>query len=421
MNNTSYRWGWLSALAIFVLAGTTGALMRFGNIYGFPWGLQFANVRHAHSHLMYFGWVTPALMALIAAQLPAVSSRPLSEPRLRGDFRWPIIMALASGLLAFLPFLLYGYRPALVNGRQIPLSVIFAGFNIVAWYLFIWHYWRETRGAARNYPLQLWDGALVFLLFASLGGWGLAIVTRINIEDPFWSLAFTHIFLDTFAFGWFLLGLLGLIYTSNPAAAGSKLARSSINLVVIGMPVIFLLGMPQHVVPPGLRWLGAFGGLLVAAGLLGHIVVLWPLSGRKWKVPLFFLGLTAVTLLATLIPSAARWATIAGLRIPYLHWLLLGFVTLGLVSAAQEKWGEEAIPGRRWMTLAVILLIISLMPLTSLWPPFLRGIWTRHFNAWASLGPALVGAGMLIVVWRNKRKTARKQITANKQQPTANN
>lgn len=408
MTNSSYRWGWLSALAIFVLAGTTGALLRFGNIYGFPWDLQFANVRHAHSHLMYFGWVTPALMALIAAQLPAVSDRPLSNPRLRGDFRWPIIMALTGGLLAFLPFLLYGYRPALVNGRQIPLSVIFAGFNIVAWYLFIWQYWRETRGAARNYPLQLWDGALVFLLFASLGGWGLAIITRVNVEDPFWSLAFTHIFLDIFAFGWFLLGLLGLIYTSNPAAASSTLARSSINLVVIGMPVIFLLGVPQHVVPPGLRWLGAFGGLLVAAGLFGHIVVLWPLAGRKWKVPLFFLALTAVTLLATLIPSAARWATIAGLRIPYLHWLLLGFVTLGLVSAAQEKWGEEAIHGRRWMALAVILLIISLMPLTSLWPPFLRGVWTRHFNAWASLGPALVGAGMLIFVWMRKRKNSKK-------------
>jgi hypothetical protein len=119
---------------------------------------------------------------------------------------------------------------------------------------------------------------------------------------------------------------------------------------------------------------------------------------------LFFLGLTAVTLLATLIPSAARWATIAGLRIPYLHWLLLGFVTLGLVSAAQERWGAAAIPGRRWLTLAVILLIISLMPLSSLWPPFLRGTWTRHFNAWASLGPALVGAGILLTAWLRRGK-----------------
>ena len=60
------------------------------------------------------------------------------------------------------------------------------------------------------------------------------------------------------------------------------------------------------------------------------------------------------------------------------------------------------------MTLAVILLIISLMPLTTLWPPFLRGVWTRHFNAWASLGPVLVGAGILVTVWlrRNRHTVA---------------
>jgi len=206
--------------------------MRFGNIYGFPWELQFANLRHAHSHLMFFGWVTPALMALIAAMIPVVTGRPLSK-----RFRWPVIMALIFSLLTYVPFLLYGYRPAIIEGRQIPLSVIFAGLNIVAWYLFIWQYWQETRGELRNIPLQLWDSAVLFLVYASLGGWGLAIITRTGIEDPFWSLAFTHIFLDTFAFGWFILAILGLIYTAVPAAEGSTIAGYSINLVVIGMPV----------------------------------------------------------------------------------------------------------------------------------------------------------------------------------------
>lgn len=67
IRHPTYKCGWFSALGVFVLAGLTGAFMRFGLIYGFPWGLQYANIRHAHSHTMYFGWVTPALMALIAA------------------------------------------------------------------------------------------------------------------------------------------------------------------------------------------------------------------------------------------------------------------------------------------------------------------------------------------------------------------
>lgn len=391
-----YRRGWLAALAIFVFTGATGAFMRFGLIYGFPWELQFANIRHAHSHTMYFGWVTPALMALIASQLPAVTGRTLSR-----RFRLPVIISLVAGLLAYLPFLLYGYRSAEINGANIPFSVIAAGFNIVGWYIFIYLYWRETRGLPRNYPLQLWDGALIFLVFASLGGWGLAISTRVGFQDIFWSLAFTHIFLDTFAYGWFMLALLGLAYAAHPTLAGSSLARSSINLVIIGLPVIFLLGMPLHVVPPLVRWVGALGGLLVALGLLGHIAALWPLVGRVWRWPLIFLGLTAVAILVTLIPGAAHWVTTNGLRVPFLHWQLLGFMTLGLVTAAQEKWGRESIPGRRWMTAAVLLLVLSLLPLSGLWPVALRGEWTRHFAAWAALGPALVGLGMLIAAARS--------------------
>jgi hypothetical protein len=401
-----YKRGWFAALGVFVLAGLTGAFMRFGLLYGFPWGLQFANVRHAHSHVMYFGWVTPALMALIAAQLPAVTDRAMSK-----RFRWPIVMAIVGGLLAYVPFLLYGYAPANWGGRQIPLSVVTAGFNVIGWYWFVWVYWQETRGVARNYPLQLWDGALVFLVFASFGAWGLAVITRLDVQDPFWSLAMTHIFLDTFSYGWFLLGVLGVAYVTRPYLAGNQLARWSINLVVIGMPVVFLLGMPLHVVPAAVRWLGALGALVVAVGLLGHVWVLWGTTvnsqqstandqletdnWKRWRLPLVFLGLTAVTLAATGVPAVARWAAVSGVRVLHLHWMLLGFVTLGLVTGAQEKWGRTVVVGWRWMAVTIVILIVSLVPLTTLWPAALRGEWTRYFAAAAALGPAIAALIMM--------------------------
>lgn len=408
ISSTRYRRLWFAALAVFVLAGLTGAFIRFGLIYGFPWNLQYANVRHAHSHLMYFGWVTPALMALIAANLPQVTGRPIST-----RFRTPIILAIAGGLLAYVPFLLYGYAPANLAGQQVPLSVMAAGFNITGWYWFVWTYWQETRGVPRNYPLQLWDGALVYLVFASLGAWGLAIITQLGIEDPFWSLAMTHIFLDTFSYGWFLLGVLGVAYVTRPFLAGDRLARWSINLVVIGMPVVFLLGMPLHVVPPAVRWLGALGALLVAAGLLGHVVLLWKLPvdnqhaevngglqtvyWQRWRLPLFFLALTAVTLAATGIPAVARWAATSGVRVLHLHWMLLGFVTLGLVTGAQERWGRNAVAGWRWLAVTIVVLIASLIPLTTLWPSALRGDWARYFAAFAALGPAVAALIMLLI------------------------
>ncbi len=71
------RWLW-AALGCFILAGSTGALFRFGMaLGGLPFGLDFGNVRDGHSHLMYFGWVTPALMALIATHLSAATGRGL--------------------------------------------------------------------------------------------------------------------------------------------------------------------------------------------------------------------------------------------------------------------------------------------------------------------------------------------------------
>src|SRR5690606_41698660 len=64
------------ALASFTLAGLTGAGLRFGLQYGFPWALNYADVRHAHSHLMFFAWVTPAAM-LLAGQALADRGRRL--------------------------------------------------------------------------------------------------------------------------------------------------------------------------------------------------------------------------------------------------------------------------------------------------------------------------------------------------------
>lgn len=397
--SNAYRRGWLAALAIFVLAGSTGALMRFGLVYGFPAGLQFVNVRHAHSHLMYFGWVTPALMALIAAQLPAVTDRPLS-PRFRG----PIILSLCFALLAYAPFLLFGYRPAPVGGRSLPLSVMGAGLNIVGWYWFAWRYRQATRGCARNYPLQLWDTAVIFMLFATLGGWGLPLLTLLRVEDPFWSLAFTHVFLDSFAFGWFILAVLGLAYATHPALAQARRASQAITLTTVGLPLVWLLGMPQHVVPTPLLWLGGLAGALVALGLLLHAALLWRVVGWGWRVPLFFLLLTAVTLLASSAPAVNRWAAASGLRVPYLHWLLLGFVTLGLVRAARERWGAPAVYAPGWMVAAVLALLLTLLPLTALWPLTWGGLWTRQLAAWAALLPVLAAVALLLLAFVHGRR-----------------
>lgn len=397
-----FRSHYLAALAVFALAGVTGAFLRFGVLHGLA-GLSYVNVRHAHSHLMYFGWVTPALMALIAAQLPRLTGRPLSP-----WFGRLIPLTIGLGLLAYVPFLLHGYRAVEWGGASLPLSVMAAALNVLAWYAFAWVYRRQTRGAPPTRPLRLWNAAVAFLLAATLGVIGLPITVAAGVEDPLWSLIFTHIFLDLFSEGWFVLAGLGLAYAALPTAANHRWARPAGDLLIAGLPVVFLLYLPVGLVPPAARWVGSVGGLMVAAGTLGNVAVLWwgararegretqvkrPVLRGAWSAPLVFLALKGATQLGLLLPGVAVWAEGARLRVPYLHWLLLGFVTLGLFAAAERLWG---IGGRRGMTAAVVVLALSLMPLTGVWPPALGGVWALRAAAWAALGPVAAALAVLL-------------------------
>lgn len=383
----SYRKLWLAALAAFVLAGSTGAFLRFGILYGMA-GLNYVNVRHAHSHLMYFGWVTPALMALIATQLPRLTGRPNTVWLPRTVFATVIL-----GVVAYVPFLFFGYQPAAVGGVMLPLSVVASALNVVAWYGFAWLYRRQTKGAPGSPAIWFWNAAVAFLLLSTAGVLGLPLLMITGVESPLLSVGLTHFFLDLFSEGWIVLAGFGLLFAAFPAAAGHRWARRSGELLLAGLPVVFLLTMPTTLLPPAVRWVGSVGGLLVAAGTLGLIVALWPHADRGWRVPLLFLGLKAITQLGLVLPAVARWAELSRMRVPYLHWLLLGFATLLLFCAAERVWGVR---GRRWMTAAVILLTLTLLPLTGLWPPALAGRWTLHLAAWAALGPVIVAIAVLI-------------------------
>ena len=403
-NANKWFWVWLSALGLFILAGSTGALMRFGLLVGFPWGLQYTNVRHAHSHLMYFGWVTPALMGLILVWLPRVTKRSLS-PHHHKQFRIVIIIVLLLAVAAYSAFMVWGYRPASIGDLRLPISTIIASFNMLAWYAFIFVYWRATKGLERKRPVRLWDAALAFLVLASLGAWGIAITVIFDMRDPIISAALTHLFLDTFSEGWFVLALLGLAYAVNPNASNHPWASKSESLLIMGLPVVFLLTIPVTSLPPFVRLIASIGGLMVGIGLWGNIIVLWQNCSKAWRLPLIFLAIKATTGLAITVPALAQWADASLLRVSYLHWLLLGFVTLGLVMVAQTTWGEAQVPARRWLNLAVVLLILTLIPLTALWPPTWHGLWTRQLAAAAALGPVFV----TMVMWARGFVTYRKQ------------
>ncbi len=376
---------WIGALGCFILAGATGALFRYGMLAGLPIGLTLGNLRHAHSHLMYFGWVTPALMAMIAWHL-------LGD-RIPAGMAWILRITLLAGLAAYVPFLLYGYQPVEWAGKRLPLATIAAGLNILAWYAYGGAYFylgRRVRHPARPW----WDLGVFFLVLSSLGAWGRAALAFRRVEDPFWTDAAVHFFLNLFADGWLTPVLIGLAGAGSPNGFRS-FPRWIWWALAVGTPGLFLLTMPPAGTPLGLRAVAGISGGVVALALLAAVRSLFQVAPEEWRIPLVFLGLRALAELGLSVPAIASWALGAGLRILYLHLLLLGFVTLGLMASARSSWGDRAAPWFRAMSLAIDFLLLSLIPLTGLWPPAWGGRWTLQVAFIGALLPAAIAMGML--------------------------
>jgi hypothetical protein len=397
------RRAWPVALGLFVLAGATGVLYRLGLTYGWTAGLDLVNIRHAHSHLMYFGWVTPLLFALVAAHLPTLTGRAL--PR---SMRGVLIACFGAALVSYPLFLAFGYTPVALGSARMPLAVIGSSLNIVGWYGFVWIYARMTRGVPRTAPLVLWDIALTFLVLATLGAWGLALLKPLGIESATWASALTHIFLDLFSEGWLVLGVLGLAYAAldAPPRWSARGVHWSLYLLLVGLPVTFALGMARSLVPPGLMTVARLGSVAVGLGLLVQAVLLGRRLTRAerwlWGVPLALLAMKALAQLGAGILPDVWWGSQHGLRIFYLHLMLLGVVSLGLVAAATRVWGEDATRGRSLFYGAVLLLLASLVPLTPLWPVAWVGRWAYVLAV--AIAPLPVGAA-LVMLWHGARRS----------------
>jgi hypothetical protein len=123
----------------------------------------------------------------------------------------------------------------------------------------------------------------------------------------------------------------------------------------------------------------------------------------EWRIPLAFLAIKAVAQLGLSIPWVAAWGESAGLRILYLHILLLGFVSLAVFAAVEWAWGRELVQANGGMTAAVLLLIATLLPLTGLMPADWSGRWVLVAAAMGALGPPLVASYMLLRAWLSER------------------
>lgn len=411
------RWTlpWSLALLCFTLAAGTGALLRFAMFQGAPFGLALGDMRHAHSHLMFFSWATPPLMLFAGLTLASRGRRLPGATAVA-------VGAAVGGLIAYPPFLLSGYGYLPLFGRELPLSMMASGLNGLPWYAFALCWLIGSWRLPRNLPLRLIDGAILMLLVASAGAALLALSGVSGTLTPGKMAAFVDLFLTAFADGWFGLGVLAALALVIERRLGAAPRAGA----ALGLPAWLLAGglavrslarlFRDAFAVSDVGWLVALAGAVAALAWLWLVIALWSrlenaaADGRpakdagddpqaSWlaRASLALLGLKAVVELALSVPAADAWLTSQGAHVLLLHAFLLGAVSLGIVAAARLLLTSQAFAPALLLALAVLVMVLALVPLTALWPSAWTGPWVLRAAAYSSLGPPAVA--LLALAW----------------------
>ena len=389
------RRAFVAALVCFALAALTGSVLRFGVLHGLPFGLQYVNVRHAHTHLMYFGWVTPALFALIGALVARRSGVPL--PR---AYHLTIAAALVASALSYPAFLTSGYQLTAVGDTRLPLSMISASLVVLAWYAWSAAYLAVSWRLPRDLALLTIDSALLTMLVSSSGAWGLAVVAFAPIASLTLMNDLVRFYLDLFANGWFTLALVGLLLAALPGQVDRRVGVPALLATLSGtLTAAFteLVGGADALVTTA-RLVAAVGLAALASLLVWHA-----LRSRHRALTLVAALLLAKAVLdgALAFEAVALWSDGMLLQVLLLHAFLLGFVTLALAVLAVTAWRATAM-WLVWLLVAgVAVMLVSLVPLTWAWPAAWRGAWALQFAAWASLAPTVVLVGLAALLARS--------------------
>ncbi|MBX3052228.1 MAG: hypothetical protein KF753_12170 [Caldilineaceae bacterium] len=380
------------ALFALVVAASTGSFLRFGLGWGMPaWATNFTAIRHAHSHLMYFGWATLALMALMWHFLSGYTGRALPP-----GVHWQMRLTSFMAVLSFPAFWINGYGLTQIGSVSLPLGAIASTFNGFTWFYFAWLYRRESSYLRqRPLPVQLWDWAILLLLLSSGGALGLVGMVAAGIQSPFFQQTFLHLFLDLFGVGWFTVALLGLFWAWLGQRAELPRRLPVVPLALAIAPAFFL-GVAPALVPTPLFWVAAVANGLAGLLIFWHVAALlqgWMYLSWLMRFGVALLTVHGLTALVVLWPGVWAWSGDTQLRIYFLHNLLLGWVSSTLLALVMDQLGlgkSQWLPWLGWIWIGGVgVMLLALLGLGMLqFVPF-SALFLLRVAAWST--PALVG------------------------------
>lgn len=375
---------WKLSILSFVIAGLTGFLYRYGFLMPLPELLHLGNIRHAHSHLMFFNWITPPILIWMAAEVIRKEVN-YSVRRIKQCIYTMMIL----GFLSWPFFLLFGYRPVSVGGANLPLAAILSGLVMITWYWFgILYYKARQCMKSPSLSVVLFDGALVALVVSSLGAWGVSVYQFSSLESPLISKALTSFFLGVFTEGWVILGVLGILWSGVKRPGIINRENWLWMPVLFGSMLIFSFSLDQSILSAPMLWSAKTGLLLIGISLSLHLYSLWKSSFTSTGIDRVVLLLLAFKILfqaGAMLPTGI-WPGEHGLRILYLHLVLLGFATTGLIAAFYPNGGSIT----KWSYIIGMAAVLTTLGMFSgYWP---RALIPQNLAFW------LAGAALLPVI-----------------------
>lgn len=352
----------------FLIAASIGLLFRWHFINPLSW-LKFPYWLHAHSHLMFLGWIFNLFnLAFIQEHIPESS-------RKRYFTLFLIIQTLLLGMLISFPLQGYGLY-----------SIIFSTLHTLLVGLFAFWFFRDTKQKVYNPSLWFARTALILFLISSVGPFSLGPLVVNGLAHTQWYYFIVYYFLHfqyngAFAFGVFSL-FFGFIQKQEVPINQKLVKRLSYLLLISCFPTYFLSVLWAQ---PGLIFnlVGLTGAIiqLVALFYLVRIVISIPksvvsrLSTAAKMLLLAAFGSLIIKFSLQLISAHPEIAQLAyevrNYVMAYLHLVLLGMISSFLLAWSIEmKW--IANPGKVviWLFLTGFVGMELILISTKFWIDF---------------------------------------------------
>lgn len=328
---------WLKiALIYLVLIAVIGIIMRVKLAFIFP-VFNFQYILHAHSHVAMLGWVYSALfIAFLYSYLP---DKGFTDKKYIRIF-WLTQASIIGMLFAFSA---QGYAA---------VSITFSTLHILLSYWFVLTFLKDIRkGTGLNekhkYSLKFIKAGLFFLFISTFGPWSLAVLASQKMTGSEIYTQAIYFYLHFLYNGFFTFSLLGLwikSFEDSGYAINHKLLNVSFLTLIISTVPAYFLSLLGFNIPEYLKVIGLISGI---AEFLAFLVLINLIIQKRNSVLSFLRKpvkmLTYVSLISLFLKSSMQLLSafppltqiVFGFRdivIGYIHLVMLGFVTCGLLA-----------------------------------------------------------------------------------------